>query len=275
MSEDWLAGPLTSSAYGWRLERRDGVTLGFTSHDRDIEMDGLILRASPGMMPSSIVESIGLDIDGLDVRGALAADAIRADDLGAGRWDAARLSIFLFDWTNPSAGVRMLAVGELGAISHKGSEFDAEFKGPAAKLDRAVAPYTSPGCRADFCYADCGLNAARFAHAAQIISVAGSALTLATPLAGPPENFAFGKLRWLDGPNCGLWSDILSAGATSVELIAPPPFPALSGSRVELIEGCDKTIATCGARFGNAINFRGEPYLPGNDLLTRYPGAGS
>ena len=275
MSEDWLVGPLTSSAYGWQLERRDGVTLGFTSHDREVELDGLILRASPGMMPSSIVESIGLDVDGLDVRGALTADAIRADDLSAGRWDAARLSIFLFDWTNPSAGVRVLAVGELGAISHSGSEFDAEFKGPAAKLDRAVAPYTSPGCRADFCDTDCGLNATRFSHQAQIISVSGSELNLGAPLTGIPESFAFGKLRWLNGPNCGLWSDILSVTATSIQLMSQPAFPALLGNRIELIEGCDKTIATCGARFGNAINFRGEPYLPGNDLLTRYPGAGS
>lgn len=275
MSEAWLEGPLTSAAYGWRLERRDGVTLGFTSHDRDVELDGLILRASPGMMPSSIVESIGLDVDGLDVRGALTADAIRADDLAAGRWDAARLSIFLFDWTVPSAGVRMLAVGELGAISHSGSEFDAEFKGPAAKLDRAVAPYTSPGCRADFCDADCGLNAARFTRQAQIVSATGGDLTLAAPLAGSPENFAFGKIRWLDGPNCGLWSDILSVTAISIQLIVPPPFTAVSGARIELIEGCDKTIATCGTRFSNAINFRGEPYLPGNDILTRYPGAGS
>jgi len=31
-------------------------------------------------------------------------------------------------------------------------------------------------------------------------------------------------------------------------------------------------METCSARFGNAVNFRGEPYLPGNDLLTRYPG---
>lgn len=275
MSDDWLQGPLTSSVYGWRLERRDGVTLGFTSHDRDVELDGLILRASPGMMPSSIVESIGLDVDGLDVRGALTADAIRADDLGAGRWDAARLSIFLFDWTDPSAGMRMLAVGELGAISHSGSEFDAEFKGPAAKLDRAVAPYTSPGCRADFCDADCGMSAARFTHQAQILSAMGSEITLAAPLPGTSDNFAFGKMRWLDGPNCGLWSDILTTSATGIHLIAPPPYPAFPGNSVDLIEGCDKTIATCGTRFGNAVNFRGEPYLPGNDILTRYPGAGS
>ena len=42
---------------------------------------------------------------------------------------------------------------------------------------------------------------------------------------------------------------------------------------VELGEGCDKRLATCSQRFDNAANFRGEPHLPGNDLLTRYPGA--
>ncbi len=275
MSEDWLEGPLTSSCYGWRLERRDGVTLGFTSHDRDADLGGLTLRASPGMMPSSIVESIGLDVDGLDVRGALTADAICADDLSAGRWDGARLSIFLFDWTDPSAGVRMLAVGELGAIAHSGNEFDAEFKGPAAKLDRAVAPYTSPGCRANFCDADCGLNAARFTYQAEVTSANGVAITVSAPLPGNSAQYAFGKMRWLDGLNCGLWADVLTTSAASIQLIAPLPFPALPGSRVELIEGCDKTITTCSARFGNATNFRGEPYLPGNDILTRYPGAGS
>ena len=45
------------------------------------------------------------------------------------------------------------------------------------------------------------------------------------------------------------------------------------GCRIELREGCDKRFATCVSRFNNAANFRGEPHLPGNDLLTRYPGA--
>jgi uncharacterized phage protein (TIGR02218 family) len=43
-----------------------------------------------------------------------------------------------------------------------------------------------------------------------------------------------------------------------------------AGLRVELREGCDHTLATCSQRFGNAINFRGEPFLPGNDLVVRY-----
>jgi hypothetical protein len=46
-----------------------------------------------------------------------------------------------------------------------------------------------------------------------------------------------------------------------------------AGLRVILREGCDHTIGTCADRFGNGVNFQGEPFLPGNDLLTRYPAA--
>jgi hypothetical protein len=44
-----------------------------------------------------------------------------------------------------------------------------------------------------------------------------------------------------------------------------------AGTRVELREGCDRRLETCATRFANAINFQGEPFLPGNDLITRYP----
>jgi len=93
----WLATPLTTIVYGWRLERPDGVTLGFTTHDSDLMVDGISLKASPGMQPTTIVQSTGIDVDGLEVSGAITADVIRADDLEAGRWDGAYLEIFLFD----------------------------------------------------------------------------------------------------------------------------------------------------------------------------------
>jgi uncharacterized phage protein (TIGR02218 family) len=41
------------------------------------------------------------------------------------------------------------------------------------------------------------------------------------------------------------------------------------GDRIELREGCDKRLSTCATRFANVANFRGEPHVPGNDLLTR------
>jgi len=39
--------------------------------------------------------------------------------------------------------------------------------------------------------------------------------------------------------------------------------------------GCDKRIETCTARFGNAINYRGFPHMPGNDFVTAVAQPGS
>ena len=81
------------------------------------------------------------------------------------------------------------------------------------------------------------------------------------------------RLRWLGGANSGLESPVLRSEAALLILYEPPAFPPAVGDLVEISEGCDKMLATCAGRFGNALNFRGEPHLPGIDLLTRYPGA--
>jgi uncharacterized phage protein (TIGR02218 family) len=269
----WLEGPVTSLAYGWRLERSDGVTLGFTSHDKDVAQNGLTLWASPGMRPTSIVETLGLEDDGLDINGALSSDAIRADDLRAGRWDGAYLEIFLFDWTQPDAGRQLLANGELGAISFSGEAFQVEFMGLKQTFNRAVVPQTAPSCRAVFGDAACGLNMQRFRHLIKIAAIEGNRLMLDSPIVAPANAFANGRLRWLDGENCGLTLDIVASDATVVTLSRQPEALVAPGAAAEIYEGCDKQISTCATRFSNAINFRGEPYLPGNDLLTRYPGA--
>jgi uncharacterized phage protein (TIGR02218 family) len=77
----------------------------------------------------------------------------------------------------------------------------------------------------------------------------------------------------MSGANCGLTTMILSVSGSTVQVRDIPRAAAESGCRAELREGCDKRFATCVSRFNNAANFRGEPHLPGNDLLTRYPGA--
>ncbi|WP_369124976.1 DUF2163 domain-containing protein, partial [Pseudomonas sp. AH2 (2023)] len=54
-----LESILTTAAFCWRVERADGVVMGFTTHDRDLEVDGLLYRAAPGMRPSAVALSDG------------------------------------------------------------------------------------------------------------------------------------------------------------------------------------------------------------------------
>lgn len=72
--------------------------------------------------------------------------------------------------------------------------------------------------------------------------------------------------------NGGLEAAILTSAGARATLAEPPAFEVEQGARVEISEGCDKRFETCRGRYANAANFRGEPHLPGMDLLTRYPG---
>ncbi|SDA35239.1 DUF2163 domain-containing protein [Sphingomonas sp. NFR15] len=267
----FLDGPLSTVALCWRIERRDGIAIGLTAHDRDLVIDGLVHRAAPGMTPSAIKRADGLDADTMDVSGALTGAAISARDLGAGRWDGARVRLFAVDWSG-AEGRMDLGEGTIGSVETRDGAFTAELRGASAALDRPVGEETSAECRAELGDKRCRVAMAGRRRFVRVVSAAGQMVTVD---AAEPSDDAYGGglLRWVGGANSGLESAVaISAGAT-VTLRAEPPFVASAGDLIELVEGCDKSVATCAARFGNVANFRGEPYLPGIDLLTRYPGA--
>ena len=263
---------LTTIAFCWRIERRDGVTLGFTSHDRDLDVEGLRYRSAPGILPSAIGLTAGFELDRLDVAGALTSDAITADDLAAGRWDGARLSIFMVDWENVAAGRIAVARGELGDVVVRSSAFEAELCGATAALERPVVEQTSPECRAQLGDKRCRVDMAGRVRLTRIVAMVGESRLEVESAAGA-DAYRYGRLRWIDGPNGGLSQGIAGCDGAMLTLRDPPHFPAAMGDLVEISEGCDKSFTTCHGRFANADNFRGEPHLPGVDLLTRYAGA--
>ena len=265
---DWLREDLVTLAWCWRLSRRDGVVIGLTSHDRNLTVGGLVYRAAPGMKPSALETSDSLDMETLDLEGGLASDAIAADDLDAGRWDGAELELFVTDWTAADAAPVTVARGSLGAVERRGTAFTAELQGVTRMLDRPVCPATSPSCRAMLGDRACRVDLAPRTHFRRVVAVAGRIVTLDSAVAA----MDFGELMWIEGANCGLASPVIAADGAALHLAEGPPLAAALPLRVRLIEGCDKQLATCTARFGNAVNFRGEAHLPGNDLLTRSPG---
>ncbi|MFW2850557.1 DUF2163 domain-containing protein [Sphingomonas sp. TX0543] len=261
---------VTHLAICWRIERRDGVAIGLTDHDRDLEIDGMAYRAAPGMTPSAIVRGDGLDPATMDAKGSLSSAAITERDLIAGRWDGARVAIFAVDRVARGDAVP-LGEGTIGAVELGGEAFTAELRGAAAALDRPATEATSPDCRAALGDRRCRVAMAGRRRFARVTAASDEMLTLdrAEPVA---DAYGGGLLRWFGGANSGFESAVTASSGSTVTLRSLPPFAVEAGALIEVSEGCDKTLATCAGRFGNAVNFRGEPYLPGIDLLTRYPG---
>jgi uncharacterized phage protein (TIGR02218 family) len=263
-------GELTSIALCWRMERSDGAGIALTSLDERLVVDGIEHEPAPGIAPASITRRLGLEPHSGEVAGALSADALDEQDLALGRWDGARARLTAVDWQNPDAASADLLGGELGNVSVNGDSFSADLVGAATKLDAPVCPATSPECRAHFGDKRCRVDLAGRTVTANVIASSDGEITLDRAF---DERFVLGRLRYMSGGNCGLSTVIIGLAGTVVSVRDFPRAPVEIGCRVELREGCDKRFETCVHRFGNGINFRGEPHLPGNDLLTRYPGA--
>ncbi len=268
MSRAFLDTELGTVATFWRIMRRDGVALGFTTHDRALWFAGVLHRAAPGMVPGAIRRTAGLRSDDAEVRGVLSHDAIRSDELRAGRYDDAAIVIGAVDWET-RAHIDLYH-GTLGSLVEEDNAFAAELRSSKMVLERDYVPRTSPTCRVKFCGPGCNLSAARHSLEVEVLSVDPTQNAVRVPAVNA-QDYVHGGLRWIDGPHVGLRFGIVGHVGDSLILDTPICANTAPGTRAILGEGCDHTIATCTARFGNAANFRGEPFLPGNDLLTRYP----
>jgi uncharacterized phage protein (TIGR02218 family) len=258
---------LDTAATFWRVYRRDGVTLGFTSHDCDLFCGGILHKAAPGMVPAAIRLNADLSRDNAEVEGVLSHDSIRAEELAAGLFDQAAIEIGIVDWEHLDWHV--LYSGELGRIESDNRSFAAELHSAKRVLERDIVPRTSPTCRATFCGPGCGLSASRFTS---VRSLSALDLDLNRVRFSDLESAKFvdGRVRFLEGPQTGLTFGIIGVSDDWLTLDRPLVEGAPLGAHAQVSEGCDHTIATCVSRFGNAVNFRGEPFLPGNDLLARY-----
>ena len=66
-----LATGLTTVARCWALTRSDGLRLGFTDHDCDLDFDGLSFRAGTGLSAMALQQATGLSVDNTEALGAL------------------------------------------------------------------------------------------------------------------------------------------------------------------------------------------------------------
>lgn len=183
----------TTLCEAWRITFSNNSQLGFTDHDRPLWIEGLKYHPSSGFEPGG----------DQDVKGILRSDLITPEDIGAGRFDGARIDRLRVNWQNPPEYVHM-ATGYIGEITQQGRAFTAQWLGQASRLERSTGRVFSRRCEAEFGDAQCGVNKADF-----------------------PD------------------------GTT-----------------------CPHTFEACRDRFSNSLNFRGFPYLLGDDALTAGPQEG-
>lgn len=268
----------TTIARAYALRRKDGVTLGFTDHDRDLSFDGIVFRADSGMTAKALVQSTGLSVDNTEAFGALSHEAIREEDIVAGRYDGAEVTGWQVNWAD--VALREVSFrGTLGEITRRGGAFTAELRGLSEALNRPQGRIYHARCAAVLGDRACGVNLAAPGYSAEVpVAALGDAVsfTVVGPGGFADRWFEKGRLTVISGPAAGLVGvvkvDRVRGTDRVVELWQSLGIAPLPGDLIRLEAGCDKRVETCRTRFANLLNFRGFPDIPGDDWSMSYPG---
>jgi uncharacterized phage protein (TIGR02218 family) len=221
-----------------------------------------------------------LNVDTMDIAGALQSDHLNEADLAAGLYDNAALTLYLVDWTDV-ADRDIVFAGSVGEISRGLNAFTAEMRGLAHALNQERGRVYQRSCDADLGDSRCTVNldSPTYKGSGAVDGVSSNHIFSASGLDGYADGwFAGGKLVWTSGANEGAAIEIkthVNTGAeVSFELWESMAFDIAAGDTFTVTAGCDKSLDTCISKFNNVANFRGFPFIPGNDAVVAYPNTG-
>ncbi|HEY4123387.1 MAG TPA: DUF2163 domain-containing protein, partial [Rhizomicrobium sp.] len=244
-------------------------------HDEDVAFDGVTFEAASGFTATEVQSLLNLAIDNLSVSGALSSATLNEADLAAGLYDNASIEIWRVNWADTSQRV-LMRKGNLGEVKRGKAAFTAEVRGLAHILNQPVGRAFGFGCDADLGDARCTIDLTNdaFKGEAAVIGVTDARRFTVTGLDAFADGwFTGGKLVWTSGANDGRAMEVKRHADSSIELWQSMSEAVAVGDTFIITAGCDKQFATCKAKFANAANFRGFPYMPGNDAVLSYPTA--
>ncbi len=235
-----------------------------------------IYLSVPGFVASSSLSSSAQGIEGVEITTIEGEGSISQQDVLSGRYAEAQCILEYVNWENLAGGFMILFAGIMGGITNDDeSALTFEIQGKFTK-NRTVRINTyQPNCRADLGDADCKFDIFGDLKPFTITAVnSGISFNTGTDLPEGDDFWKLGIIRFLTGNNAGISIEISSSTSVDGEItmFLPAPLVMQIGDTGEAFPGCDKTIETCIKRFGNVINFRGEPFAPQEGALFAFKG---
>lgn len=277
-----LENEVTTVCFAWTIARTDGVTLGFTEHNQTLEVAGISCEPETGFTAGAAEASLGLAGDISDASGVLSSAQINETDIERGLYDGAQVALHLVNWQQPDTAT-LLRRFHIGEIEREGVAFRVELRSLSAALDQPRGRFFTRHCDAQLGDARCGFDLEGTPGFTAIGTVAATDGLRIVDLAGIGSFgnrwFDFGQLRFETGLRAGdslavaTVRSLSGAPLVRTSLREPMGVSAAVGDAVTLVAGCDKSFASCKAKFANHLNFRGFPHMPGDDRALTYANA--
>jgi len=274
----------THVAHALFIARNDGQLFGFTSADEPLVLDitawghagetAFAFTASQGLNVSSIAYSAGLEVDNLELSTLDDGTLFTHDDVRAGRWNGARFRLLRYRHDLPAPtladDVQVTLRGELGEVTLGDTTVTVELRSLAQRLQQPVGIVSSKTCRSRLGATgsgQCNKDLTAFTHAGLAVTAVASTQQFTAAAATQADDyFGEGTVTFTSGALAGTTHKVRSFSAGVFTLVLPAALAIGVGDTFTAVAGCRKRLTEdCKTKFGNVINFQGEPHRPTTD----------
>lgn len=143
----------------WVIKRVDGTVLRFTDADIDVVQDGEVYKSIGAYQRTAIENTATLSVDNLEIIGAANDLALPEEELRAGLFDNAEITVFITSWLDSVPGrlrVRRGFFGEVQVLPN--GTYKVELRGLMQRLNYTYTKIFSPVCLYDLGSPGCGIN---------------------------------------------------------------------------------------------------------------------
>ncbi len=256
----------------WKITLKNNEVFAFTTASENFTYDGVEYNQLSANDISDLNTNLDINNDTVKISNLICSDLISANDILSGKYDGASIELFIVDLENLDKGKLSLMNGRISDIEFKDNTFIANVKGLKDEIDKVIGDVYTPLCRATFCDKKCKLNSVNFTYEGAVDSIVDNIMFMTsndTILSKAEGYFENGIIEFTSGENIGQRTEIKQFNNGKFMLSSELPYKLNIGDTFKAITGCDKQFKTCCEKFHNAINFRGEPHLPGIELLLK------
>ncbi|GLR26505.1 DUF2163 domain-containing protein [Limnobacter litoralis] len=247
----------------------NGSVLRYTNADGALVYGGNTF-ANQRIERTSIKSSIGVNVDTMTVTiraglGDLINSVSFPQFATQGGFDGALVQLdraFMSSFGNTNAGVVNLFFGRVSEVQPSRTSIDLTVSSMTELLNISMPRnLVSPGCIHNLYDSGCGLDQESFALSRSVTAIS-SPTEFAISGSDADGLFDAGKIIVTSGLNDGVVRSVKTFSSSTLSLAQPLPFELAVGDTLKAYFGCDKSKATCSAKFNNIIHFRGFPFVP-------------
>lgn len=250
------------------IKLSDETEIGFTESDVEFELDEVTYKPFSGFNLNKLNYRLNANQEA-QIYAAFDDLEISEADIISGKYLDAEIEIFSIDMSDLSTGKIILQTGYITEIISDKNSFFFRIEGFASKLKKIITESYSKQCRAKFGDTKCSKNLDDYKHTGTVTETINNYSFKDSSRGEENYYFNYGVIKFTSGANTGIKYDIRKYKDEVIELLLPAKFTIQTSDEYEIYAGCDKEFTTCIAKFDNAINFRGEPDIPGSEKLLR------